>query len=323
MSNSLGVDLSGLDQFNSASFLEGSDLDAAKGGHPLRLPLEQVQTDPEQPRKELDPDRLEELAASIKERGIKSPISVKPINDAGFYLINHGERRFRAAALAGLTEIPAFIDDEHDSYDQVIENIQREDLTPLEIAHFIERRLQDGEKKGEIAKLLGKPASYISDHALFFALPVAVRELYDSGRCRDIQALAALHRAAKSFPAAVEQFCQGEQRLTQADVKSFVSALKEQKADAGQGQEEKQPENEEMSPSAPVLDADTTCSDGVSAAPEVEEPEETDLEADLYQQFELHLKPLEDYLRNVTDPDFRESAAERLLQLAAVCGQPR
>jgi len=323
MSNSLGVDLSGLDQFNSASFLEGSDLDAAKGGHPLRLPLEQVQPDPEQPRKELDPDRLEELAASIKERGIKSPISVKPQNDAGFYLINHGERRFRAAALAGLTEIPAFIDDEHDSYDQVIENIQREDLTPLEIAHFIERRLQGGEKKGEIARLLGKPASYISDHALFFSLPAAVRELYDSGRCRDIQALAALHRATKNFPSEVERFCQGEQKLSQAEVKSFVSGLKEQKADAGQGQAEKQPENEEMSPSAPVLSADSPCPDPLSAALVVEEPEEIDLKVDLYQQFELHLKPLEDYLRNVADPEFRESAGKRLLQLVSLCGQNR
>lgn len=323
MSDALGVDLSGLDQFNSASFLEGSDLNAAKGGHPLLLPLEQVQPDPEQPRKELDPDRLEELAASIKERGIKSPISVKPQNGAGFYLINHGERRFRAAALAGLTEIPAFIDDEHDSYDQMIENIQREDLSPLEIAHFIERRLQGGEKKGEIARLLGKPASYISDHALFFSLPAAVRELYDSGRCRDIQALAALHRAAKTFPTEVEQFCQGEQKLSQAEVKSFVSGLKEQKADAGQGQAEKQPENEEMSPSAPVLGAVAACSDGVSVAPVVDEPEETDLESDLYQQFERHLKPLEEYLRNVTDPDFRESAGQRLLQLATLCGPKR
>ena len=192
MSN--GVDLSGLDQFNSASFLEDNLLDAASSGHPLLVSLDQIAPDPDQPRQDFYPERMEELAASIKERGVKSPISVKPANEDGVYFINHGERRWRAARVAGLAEIPVFIDDDHTGYDQVIENIQREGLTPLEIAHFVERRLEAGDKKGQIAKLLGKPASYVSDHAIFFQLPDCVRDLYDSGRCRTIQALASLYR---------------------------------------------------------------------------------------------------------------------------------
>lgn len=315
MSN--GVDLSGLDQFNSASFLEDNLLDAANSGRPLLVSLDQISPDPDQPRQDFNPERLEELAASIKERGVKSPISVKPANGDGVYFINHGERRWRAARVAGLAEIPVFIDDDHTGYDQVIENIQREGLTPLEIAHFVERRLEAGDKKGQIAKLLGKPASYVSDHAIFFQLPDCVRDLYDSGRCRTIQALASLYRLYKDFPDEVASFLRGERTISNNEVRTLAAELKERKA------------------VAPVeAPGELVEAEGSVEPVAVEEKEESlvrsggsdevdsidDMGQDLYRQFEDHLRPVIDYLEAVSDPDFREVAGSRLFKLAEKFG---
>jgi ParB family chromosome partitioning protein len=332
-----GVDLSGLDQFNSASFLENNILETANSGHPLMVDLDHVQPDPDQSRQEFDADRMKELAASIQARGVKSPISVKPPNEDGIYFINHGERRWRAARQAGLTDIPAFIDADHTHYDQVIENIQRENLTPLEIAHFIERCLEAGEKKGQIAKLLGKPASYVSDHAVFFQLPDFVRDLYDSGRCRSIQALALLHRAYKNFPVKVVRFCTGDREIPTSEVRVFVAGLKNTKKQAPEKKQKQQvtpvveekekaePGIEDKEPSVSELAAGTS-SPGAGSAPAagssdkgLQENTETNLEADLYQVFEERLQPLEEYLNNVSDPDFLEAAGLRLFRLAELC----
>lgn len=338
---SKGIDLSGLDQFNAAGFLEGIEQEAISSGKPLLIPLDQIKPDPHQPRQEIDAERLGELAASIRERGVKSPISVKPKNAEGFYLINHGERRFHASREAGLSEIPAFIDDDHNHYDQMVENIQRENLTPLEIAHFIERRLEAGDKKGQIAQMLGKPASYISDHAVFFEFPDFIRDLYDSGRCRTIQALAMLHRAYKDFPGPVAGFCTGEREITAVEVRGFVAGLKSAgpkatgetgtapvqlppaaSADPGKPQGASAPARPEASPGAdaspPNPEPKGEASTPAEAAPSgaLERPH-SDLDAALFEQLERFLTPLEAYLKEVSDSGFREAAAERLRELAA------
>lgn len=313
---SKGIDLSGLDQFNAAGFLDGIDMEAAASGKPLMIPLTQIQRDEHQPRQEFDKGTLAELAASIKARGVKSPISVKPKNDDGFYVINHGERRVLASRLAGLIEIPAFIDDDHNHYDQMIENIQRENLTPLEIAHFIERRLAAGDKKGDIARTLGKSASYISDHALFFEFPDFIRDLYDSGRCRTIQALAMLHRAYKDFPGLVAGFCTGEREITAAEVRVFVAGLKKPEpapiiTPPAAAPEAQQPATVTPKPTAEPV---KTVVEVVQTLTPVQTPEE--LEAALLEQLERFLAPLESYLKEVDNSEFREAAAERLRKLA-------
>lgn len=313
---SKGIDLSGLDQFNAAGFLEGIDMEAAASGKPLMIPLAQIQRDEHQPRQEFDKGTLAELAASIKARGVKSPISVKPKNDDGFYVINHGERRVLASRLAGLIEIPAFIDDDHNHYDQMIENIQRENLTPLEIAHFIERRLAAGDKKGDIARTLGKSASYISDHALFFEFPDFIRDLYDSGRCRTIQALAMLHRAYKDFPGPVAGFCTGEREITAAEIRVFVAGLKKPEpapiiTPPAAAPEAQQPAT---APPEPTAEPVKTVVEVVQTLTPVQTPEE--LEAALLEQLERFLAPLESYLKEVDNSEFREAAAERLRKLA-------
>lgn len=313
---SKGIDLSGLDQFNAAGFLDGIDMEAAASGKPLMIPLAQIQRDEHQPRQEFDKGTLAELAASIKARGVKSPISVKPKNEDGFYIINHGERRVLASRLAGLIEIPAFIDDDHNHYDQMIENIQRENLTPLEIAHFIERRITAGDKKGDIARTLGKSASYISDHALFFDFPDFIRDLYDSGRCRTIQALAMLHRAYKDFPGPVAGFCTGEREITAAEVRVFVAGLKKPEPPPIITPPAAVPEAQKpvAAPPEPTAEPVKTVVEVVQTLTPVQTPEE--LEAALLEQLERFLAPLESYLKEVDNSEFREAAAERLRTLA-------
>ncbi len=115
-----------------------------RAGSPYReLRIDTIDRDPNQPRVHFDEEKLKELSASIKTYGVLSPILVAPSSIAGRYKLVSGERRFRASQMAGLTSIPAVIDKDADSNGdrtlavQLVENIQRDDLTPLERAHAI------------------------------------------------------------------------------------------------------------------------------------------------------------------------------------------
>ncbi len=122
-------------------------------GQPMRLPIDDIDEDPEQPRREFDADALQELSATIRDRGVKQPISVRPHPQiCGRWVLNFGARRLRASKLAGLATIPAFVDTSADSYDQVLENEQHEGLKPLELALFVQKRIALGDKQAEIAK---------------------------------------------------------------------------------------------------------------------------------------------------------------------------
>lgn len=130
------------------------------------LPLDQILPGPEQPRDVFHEERLAELAHSIKTNGLLQPITVQRHPD-GNYRIIAGERRWRAAKLAGLTEIPALVRTIEDSQRlelALIENIQREDLNPLEIAHAFERLVTDHSMSHEqIADRTGKDRSTVTN----------------------------------------------------------------------------------------------------------------------------------------------------------------
>jgi len=160
-------------------------------GRPLQLPLDLVDEDPLQPRAADSPGfasaSLRELAGSIKQRGIKTPVSVRSHPEQpGRYIINHGARRFRAARLAGLQAIPAFIDDDYNEADQVIENLHRNDLTAREIADYIGRELARGLRRKDIAQRISKSAAYITQHAALLDLPEPIAEAFNAGRVRDV-----------------------------------------------------------------------------------------------------------------------------------------
>ena len=142
-------------------------------GRPLELKLEEITEDPNQPRVEFDEESLAELADSIRARGVKTPISVRPVKKGSGYMINHGARRFRASRLAGLATVPAYVDDDYTDEDQIIENIHRDALRPREIADYIGRKLAQGKPQKDIAKGLGKSKGWVSQHAVLLDLPEA------------------------------------------------------------------------------------------------------------------------------------------------------
>ncbi|MBR7113046.1 MAG: ParB/RepB/Spo0J family partition protein [Firmicutes bacterium] len=130
------------------------------------LPLDKIEPNPDQPRREFDPTKLSELAASIREHGVLQPIVVVK-KDGGKYMIVAGERRWRASAQAELKEIPAIVRDLSELHLKelaLIENIQREDLQPLEEAETYRELMElHGYTQEDLAARLGKSRPYIAN----------------------------------------------------------------------------------------------------------------------------------------------------------------
>ncbi len=145
-----------------------------------RIAIERISSNPHQPRQTFDADALQDLAASIREHGILQPVLVRPRADGHFQLIA-GERRWRAARIAGLREIPAIVeqfDDEAALEIAIIENLQREDISPLEEAEMFERMTtQHGYSLRKLAQKLGKDKGYIENRLRLADAPPEVREL--------------------------------------------------------------------------------------------------------------------------------------------------
>lgn len=180
---------------NIDSMMASTEKDATNG-EPLALALNAIREDPDQPRRVFDEGAHAELTASVQARGIRTPISVRPHPDEeGAYIINHGARRYRAAAAAGLETIPAFVDGEHGPLDQLAENIQREALMLPDIIDGIGRLLDSGMTQVAISKELGKQTTWVSRIARLRKLPEELRALVDDDLCRDSQALVLLLRA--------------------------------------------------------------------------------------------------------------------------------
>jgi len=170
------------------ALLGGSDAgpaDAGGEGELRALAIATISAGKFQPRRHFDPERLEELAASIKAQGIIEPVIVRPIGRDRFELIA-GERRWRAAQLAGLDEIPALvreIDDRAVVAIALIENIQREDLSPLEEAQALTRLI--GEFKlthQQAAEAVGRSRAAVSNLLRLLELPAPIRELLEQGK---------------------------------------------------------------------------------------------------------------------------------------------
>ncbi|MEA0554763.1 ParB/RepB/Spo0J family partition protein [Lysinibacillus irui] len=128
------------------------------------MKLTEIQANPHQPRKHFDEQALVELSQSIKVEGVMSPIMVRPID--GKYEIVQGERRFRAAQMAGLIEIPSIVRevDEHEAFHlAVIENIQREQMTPIEEAQAFMKYVEMGYTHEQIAKKVNKGRTFVTD----------------------------------------------------------------------------------------------------------------------------------------------------------------
>lgn len=148
------------------------------------LPLREVEPDPGQPRKTFDDETLAELSASIAEHGLLQPIAVRP-KPSGGYLIVAGERRWRASRMAGLTEVPVIVKDVTDEQAMelaLVENLQREDLDPVEEAAGIRELMTRCDLTQEqAARKLGKSRSALANSLRLLSLPETVLELLKSG----------------------------------------------------------------------------------------------------------------------------------------------
>ncbi len=184
-------------------------------GTPLLVDLDAIDEDPEQPRREFDEGSLQELADTIRARGVRQPVSVRPSsNPPGRWVLNFGARRLRAARLAGLQQIPVFVDTTADRYDQVIENEQRERLRPLELAMFVQKRLQLGESQSEIARQLGKSRQWVAQATALIDAPDWLLQAYREGRCRGLNELSDLRRLHADHPDLVEPWVMAQASVT-------------------------------------------------------------------------------------------------------------
>jgi ParB family chromosome partitioning protein len=156
---------------------------SAEGGRTSgvrNVPLDRIEANPENPRLVFEESALEELAASIREHGVLQPVLVRPRGPNQFQLVA-GERRWRAAKIAGLAAIPALVEDLDDDVAleiAVIENLQREDLSPLEEASIYDRMIKDhGYSVRKLAQKLGKDKGYLENRLRLADAPQEVRDL--------------------------------------------------------------------------------------------------------------------------------------------------
>ena len=151
----------------------------------LFLPISQVESCASQPRKQFDPDALADLADSIRQHGIIQPLTVRKLQ-SGYYQIIAGERRWRAARMAGLTQVPAVVieaDDRKAMELAMIENLQREDLNPMEEAEGYRTLIdQYGLTQEEASQRVGKSRSAIANALRLLNLCDAVRTLVEEGK---------------------------------------------------------------------------------------------------------------------------------------------
>lgn len=148
------------------------------------LPLQKVEPNPLQPRKDFDPEALQALADSIAEHGIIQPLSVRKAGD--YYQIIAGERRWRAARLAGLTEVPVYvldIDDRETMELALVENLQREDLNPIEEAEGYRTLMEEyGLTQEEAAAKVGRSRSAVANALRLLSLDDELTEMVKSGK---------------------------------------------------------------------------------------------------------------------------------------------
>jgi ParB family chromosome partitioning protein len=198
-------------------------------GTVAHIPLDLIESNPYQPRTDFDQKALEELAASIKEQGVIQPVTVRKTPEGKLQLIS-GERRCKAANLAGLAEIPAYIrtaDDQQMREMAIVENIQRENLNPMEIALGYQQLIEDCKLTQEmLAERLGKGRSSITNQLRLLRLPGEIQiglreEIISTGHAR---ALLSIENVVTQLEIYQDIIAQG---LSVRDVEEIVKTLNE------------------------------------------------------------------------------------------------
>ena len=215
--------------------LLGDDVLRPEAAGNLSLPISQVESCSAQPRKLFDEAALAELADSIREHGVIQPLTVRKLS-SGYYQIVAGERRWRAARLAGLTEIPAVVidaDDKKAAELALVENLQREDLNPMEEAAGYQSLIQTYHMtQEEAAQRVGKSRSAVANAMRLLGLQPAVRALVEEGTLSagHARTLLPLSPALQEKAAATVVQGQLSVRQTEALVKKLTAEAEDEEA---------------------------------------------------------------------------------------------
>jgi ParB family chromosome partitioning protein len=196
----------------------------ANAGHPLLVPLDRLCEDPNNPRTEFPQAEIEELADSIRQHGILQPLVVAREGEGGRHRIHHGAKRYRAAQLAGLSDVPVVVRDAPtDPYAQVAENQKRHGLTPMDLARLIRRRSDAGDSNATIAKLLGIDPTTIAHHLALLELPPELSDAMQAGRCTSPRTLYELKKLHEEQPEQVRALLDGTEEITRGAVNAVRS----------------------------------------------------------------------------------------------------
>ena len=214
--------------------LLGDDVMKTESSGSLSLPISQVETCSSQPRKRFDDESLQELADSISQHGIIQPLTVRKLS-SGYYQIIAGERRWRAARLAGLQEVPVIVieaDDRKAAELAMIENLQREDLNPMEeAAGFLSLIENYHMTQEEAAQQVGKSRSAVTNALRLLGLTPAVRKLVEENKLSAGHARALVPLSPSLQESAANAILTGglSVRQTEALVKRLSAEKKEPK----------------------------------------------------------------------------------------------
>lgn len=207
---------------------------AENAGESLRtLRLSQIEPNPNQPRHIFDGEKLEALAESIKEHGLLQPIVVKE-NENGYFMIIAGERRWRAAKLAGLKEVPVIVhefDEQTVAEVALIENLQREDLNPMEEALGYRKLIDDYRlTQEEVSRIVGKSRTNVTNMLRILNLSDEVKRLVELGELSagHARALLGIADAAQQAETAMIVL---EKELSVRQTENLVRTLSKQKAE--------------------------------------------------------------------------------------------
>lgn len=215
--------------------LGGGVSDASQTVTPQKISLSKIKPDPLQPRKIFHQEEIDGLAASISSLGLIQPLIIRTDpNDENGFLIIAGERRFRACTQLNLSEVPAIIRDDVDEktirYMQIIENLQREDLTEDVIAQFVCDRCAANDRQVDIAESLGISQARVSEYAQWLDIPEDIKEAVKTGKIKSIHIAVLMYRLWKNGQA---EDCK---KLLSQDVvrRSDIYALQHQDQDEQQ-----------------------------------------------------------------------------------------
>ena len=215
--------------------LFGDDVMKTESSGSLSLPISQVETCSSQPRKRFDDESLQELADSISQHGIIQPLTVRKLS-SGYYQIIAGERRWRAARLAGLQEVPVIVieaDDRKAAELAMIENLQREDLNPMEEAAGFQSLIESYHMtQEEAAQRVGKSRSAVTNALRLLGLTPSVRKLVEEGKLSAGHARALVPLSPSLQESAANAIVSGglSVRQTEALVKRLSAEKKEAQA---------------------------------------------------------------------------------------------